>query len=293
MPRRLVPVWRMRVDGLYYGICATVAASFCAWISSQLLILGYFHLLAPVTLLANIVVMPLAALILTTSTLSVVGSVLGSFWPIWMNQVNWLVLKVMVAVIEFLAALPGGHFYVGAPWELPSSGETRFTMMAGRQASPMLLQVEGGSWLVDVGSDYVWKSALDPFRKEQGINRVDGIILTQAGTDHMGAGSRVLESLPTEFWAESGYRSRSRVFHRWLEEMEARERPKQFWRQGIAFVWVVNWSCRCCGRQLRDCLSGRRIRGWCYVLRRRGGRWCWRGIFQRKWKRCCWVPVKT
>jgi len=247
IPVRLISTWRRSVDRCYWVCCGVVASSLCAWLASQILILSYFNLFAPITLLANIVVMPLAALILTCSALSVAGSFLTSAWPLLLNQVNWLALKGLVAVIEFLAVVPGGHFYVAAPWALPPAEEASFTLFQSRQACPIVLQTGGHTWFVDSGTEYVWGSAINRFRQQQGVNEATGVILTQAGADHMGGMSELMKQISSILWAEAGFRSKSQVYHRWLADMEAAGQAKQFWRQGDVFslggeVWVeVLW----------------------------------------------------
>ncbi len=232
IPIRLIPKWRRSLDRIYYACCGVVAASLCAWLASQALILYYFHLFAPVTLLANVVVMPLAALVLTASVLSVTASLVSTTVSVILNQVNWLCLHVLVLVVEQLALFPGGHFYVAKPGDGSSREELVFTVFQSRQASPLLIQTGGENWFLDTGGIYTWKSAINRQRQKLGINRLDGIILGQAGADHMASAVDVLEQLPSSTWVESGYRSKSRTLHAWLDRMEEKEVPKQFWRRG-------------------------------------------------------------
>jgi competence protein ComEC len=232
IPRRLIPQWRLSIDKTYFLFCGVVATSLCAWLASQALIYYYFNLFAPVTLLANIVVMPLAALILTASVLSVAGSFVTTGCSVLLNQVNWLALKCLILIVECLATLPGGHFYVAQPGSAIPRDEWRMTIFQSQQATPLFIQSGGSAYLLDTGSTYVWKSSLNRYRQQLGINQLDGIILTQGSVDHMAAARLVMEQIPAAFWAEGGYSSKSRVFREWLREMESKQIPKQFWRQG-------------------------------------------------------------
>lgn len=237
IPIRLLSPWRLNLDQLYRIVCGGVAASICAWGASQVLILYYFNLFSPISLVTNIVVMPMAALILVTSAVSVAGSWVSSIWALCLNQVNWVVLNGMVAVIELFAVVPGGHFYVAAPWNQLPHDEVRITLFESRQASPMIIQANGRAWFLDSGTEYSWNSAINRFRQQQGINRAAGVIVSKHGADHMGGMSDLMSQVPAGFWAESGFRSRSRSLHQWLKEMELAQIPKQFWRQGDRFEW--------------------------------------------------------
>jgi competence protein ComEC len=79
----------------------------------------YFHLLTPVSLVANLVVVPLSSLALAAS----LASLLTIAWAPWLgetfNHASWLLMHWMVELSEWFARWPGAFWHVRAPadWE--------------------------------------------------------------------------------------------------------------------------------------------------------------------------------
>src|SRR5262249_50479053 len=79
------------------------------------LVAYYFHLFTPVSLLANLIVVPLSGLALTSNLASLV---VGSWWVAaaeWFNHSAWLWMNLMCRASDWAAHAPGGCFYVRAP----------------------------------------------------------------------------------------------------------------------------------------------------------------------------------
>lgn len=219
-----------------------VAVSSAAWLASLPHGLWHFHLFAPVALLANIVVVPVAGAVLVLSAVSVVlGSV---FWALAAapNLCSAFLLKIMVVLVGNLASWPGGHHWVSLPWNRPSAGAVRMTVLHHRQAAPVVVQSGSSAWLVDPGPEAAWSYVVDPFRRRQGIDSWDAAVLGNGGARRMGSAQTVLESTPVQTWIESGWRSRSRVQHAWLGLMEDRAVGKTFWRRGDRAFWPGGWT---------------------------------------------------
>ena len=115
LPDELRPRWRRRLDPTIRFVTTSLATSLAAWLGSLPLVAHYFHLFTPVSLLANLLVVPLSSLALMSS----LGSLLCGDWlPVLtelFNHSGWFWMKCMVAVSEGCAALPGAYWYVSAP----------------------------------------------------------------------------------------------------------------------------------------------------------------------------------
>lgn len=115
LPSTLVPRWRRWMDAplRWFTVCLTT--SLAAWMGSLPLTALYFHLFSPVTLLANVVIVPLAGFALMAE----LGSLLCGTWFPWastlFNNAAWLFMHTMVGTSTFLTNLPGACFYVPAP----------------------------------------------------------------------------------------------------------------------------------------------------------------------------------
>lgn len=232
IPDRLVPWWRRGLEHGWHGVAALMAVSVAAWLGSFPLTWWYFHLVSPVALVANVVIVPLASAVLVLSVFSVTMGVLWEGLAVGANWCCYGILRLVMVVVTFLAEVPGGHFYVPAWGSGPEKGAVRMTILHFGQASPAVVEQEGSAWLVDPGPETGWDVVVDRFRAWRGINRWEGLVLTHGGVRRLGAAVDILQSMPVGWWAETGYRSRSPAQHRWLDAMEQSEKGKQFWRSG-------------------------------------------------------------
>ncbi len=118
LPDRLRSRLQTGLDRAWHWIASNLAVSLAAWIGSLPLIAHYFHIVNPVSLLANLVVVPLSSLSLASSVASL-G--VGAWWA-WgaelFNHSSWLWMHGMVRISQWAANLPGGCWNVASPgWE--------------------------------------------------------------------------------------------------------------------------------------------------------------------------------
>jgi ComEC/Rec2-related protein len=76
LPRELLPRWRRWLEVPLHWLTTMTATSVAAWLGALPLTAYYFHLISPVTLLANVVVVPLS----TLAPASALGSLAGGAW---------------------------------------------------------------------------------------------------------------------------------------------------------------------------------------------------------------------
>ncbi|HSH94892.1 MAG TPA: ComEC/Rec2 family competence protein [Roseimicrobium sp.] len=110
-PRRhKAGLWLARQVAQHLGI------SLAAWIGSFPLIALYFHLFSPISLLANLLAVPVCA---PLSMFSCVGSLLCASWAPGLaelfNQSAWFWMVCMLRISEWTAGLPGAWITVGEP----------------------------------------------------------------------------------------------------------------------------------------------------------------------------------
>jgi competence protein ComEC len=114
LPPELCPRWRRVLDGPICFVTTSFATSLAAWLGSMPLIAIYFHLFTPVSLLANLIIVPLSSLALACS----LGSLLTAWWP-WLNELfnfsGWFWMEAMIKISDWLASSPGAYYYVRAP----------------------------------------------------------------------------------------------------------------------------------------------------------------------------------
>jgi competence protein ComEC len=115
LPRELLPRWRRWLAGPLRFLATTLTTSLAAWLGSLPLTAYYFHLFSPVTLLANVVIVPLAGFALMAN----LGGLFCGTWLTWFtelfNNAAWFFMHLMVRVSETFTQLPAAWAYVPAP----------------------------------------------------------------------------------------------------------------------------------------------------------------------------------
>lgn len=157
LPEDLRPRWQRWLARPLYWLAASLATSLAAWVGSMPLIAHYFNLFTPVSLLANLIVVPLSGLALTSNLASLL---VGGWFPAGgelFNHSAWLWMWLMVRVSQWSAALPGGCFHIRGPSALTFVlyYATVISLTAGWLAKPRLrfwragaLALVGLAWLV-------------------------------------------------------------------------------------------------------------------------------------------------
>src|SRR6266704_5015973 len=115
LPQSRVRGPRRWMHSSYEWLCGGAAVSLAAWIGSLPLILWYFHLVTPISLLANLVVVPIAFFVLAVALLSLVTTPLLPWVALVFNNANWTLATLVIGIVHLFAQIPGGHFYVGQP----------------------------------------------------------------------------------------------------------------------------------------------------------------------------------
>lgn len=231
IPARLVPTtarWFFR--GWRMG-CAALAVSLAAWAASSPLIAWHFHLVSVIGVVANLVIVPLASLVVILSGLSVVLGTVWSGFAVVFNQVNWLLLHLIVTVVQALSA-PSWAAVAWNPAESWRQPHTSIWMLDARAVTPSILRWGKQVWLLEPGSEPVWRWTVEPTRRYLGINRWDGVVLTQASRAAAGGSVGLLQESSVGFWAVPPWRSRASDWQEWLDAMESAGRPKQIWSAG-------------------------------------------------------------
>ncbi len=94
---------------------AAAGLSLSAWLGSAPLIAASFHLITPVSLIANLILVPLASLVMASAALSFTTAWFLPSIASLANSSAWLWMRMMITCCEQFAALPGAWFTVPDP----------------------------------------------------------------------------------------------------------------------------------------------------------------------------------
>jgi ComEC/Rec2-related protein len=119
LPVQLIPKRRRWLRTALMYLTRGVTTSLAAWLGSLPLTAYYFHLLSPVTLLANLLMVPLSSLTLAAN----LGSLICGDWLPWatelFNNAGWFCMVWMVKTSQWFTDLPAAFRYVQS-WSFPT-----------------------------------------------------------------------------------------------------------------------------------------------------------------------------
>jgi ComEC/Rec2-related protein len=96
-------------------VWSAAITSLAAWVGSIPLIAYYFHLMTPVGLLANLVIVPLSSVALACNLASLAISAFVPLAAELFNNAAWFFMVLMVRLSEWAAHAPGGCWNVAGP----------------------------------------------------------------------------------------------------------------------------------------------------------------------------------
>jgi len=137
LPPELRPRWQRWLDWPVRFLTVNAVTSFAAWLGSLPLIAYYFHLVTPVSLIANLVLVPLSSLALMAAS----GTLLLAWWPPVADlfaHAAWQLMEWMVGCSEAFAEWPWAWQEVPAPgaWFFLSYYTLLFSAFAVTWESP-------------------------------------------------------------------------------------------------------------------------------------------------------------
>ena len=224
LPRSLFGT-RRRITGHSVSWLARASSvSFAAWIGSLPLMVWYYYLVTPISLLANLVVVPIAFFVLAGGLMSIVAAPLSTWLSVVFNNANWFLTKIILGAVHLFALIPGGHFYVEHPhW----SGSARMEINALdlKSGGAVHVRTTESDWLFDTGSLRDYDRVVRQYLRSRGVNQLDGLILTHGNAGHMGGAGGVLLDFHPRQLIDTATPDRSPIHRRLIAELARRGDP--------------------------------------------------------------------
>jgi competence protein ComEC len=195
LPRTLLQGPRRWVHGSFEWLCRGSSVSLAAWAGSLPLILWYFHLVTPISLFANLVVVPMAFFVLAIALLSLLSASVLPWVAVIFNNANWALATLVIGIVHLFAEIPGGHFYVGHPhW--PEKLVAKITVLDLGAGAAVHLHTANADWLFDCGNDRSYERVVREYLHWAGVNRLSGLLLTHGDALHLGGTAQLLDDFP-------------------------------------------------------------------------------------------------
>ncbi|CAA9238377.1 MAG: hypothetical protein AVDCRST_MAG42-1550 [uncultured Chthoniobacterales bacterium] len=233
LPRSLVSgahkIWERSWGGAARGLSVSLAA----WCGSLLLILPYFHLVTPVSLLANLVVVPLAFFVLAVGLMSLLVAPLAPWIAVVFNNANWSLASAILASVGLFARVPAGHFYVARPhWP---TGPVEMTALDVGPGAAVHFRSRAADWLLDCGPERDFKRTVRSYLRSRGVNGLDGLLLTHGDSMHIGAAASVLRTFRPARLIDTPVPDRSRIHQALIVQLSEQRIARQLCAAGGEF----------------------------------------------------------
>src|SRR5438477_4908884 len=195
LPQTLVRGPRRWMHSSYEWVSGGVSVSLAAWIGSLPLILWYFHLVTPISLIANLIVVPIAFFVLAIALLSLLATPLFPWIAVVFNNANWTLATLVIVIVDLFAQIPAGHFYV-APLNWNGKSSARMTVLDLGAGAAVHLGTVGRNWLFDCGSERNYERIVREYLHWAGVNRLRGLSLSHGDSLHIGGAMELLNDFP-------------------------------------------------------------------------------------------------
>ncbi len=210
------------------GVGGLVSVSLAAWVGSLPLTLWYFHMVSFSALPANLLIVPLAFVIMVTAALALFGGVFSGMLAAIFNNANWVFSKLLLGTVHLISCLPASFVYVGSPAPAPVS-VTVFDFGAGGGAG---IESDGRIWLIDCGPKREFDRVLAPWLRSRGKPAPEGVILTHGDARHIGGAGELVGSNPPGVIVESMLDDRSSQRNQLKKRLVELRIPKSLHRAG-------------------------------------------------------------
>lgn len=267
LPRDLQRPWKKLVERIYFYLRPSLIVSLACFIGSTPLVAYYFNLFTPISLLANLIAVPISSLALLFSMLSLAVPPLGELF----NFFSWAFMWETILVVRIFDRL-GGYFYVPKPnlwfallyilffvalfrgwlwqkrlWPWATAG---LVLLAGAffvstrpvpklhvlpgDGAPVWVNFPGRSedLLLDCSNGSNFEFGVQRILRSRGVASVPALVLSHGDVDHVGGFMKALRALsPTEIFI-GPHSSRSRYYRAALKLLEEQPHLRRLVRGG-------------------------------------------------------------
>jgi competence protein ComEC len=234
LPSSLLTTAQRIEKGFWWVAIGLLATGIAATLTTEPITAIDFHQVTPVSILANLVVVPVAGLITMIGTMSVAVSLMSTTLAVLLNNANWLLARGLILFVGFLAHKPGASLNVTDLRALFSPTPS-FVVAPLQDSACLLVRTRDQAWLFNTGRESPTPSTTWHLLQFYGINRLDGLVLAQmSGPDNSGAATIVRDFHPQHLVVPV-LRTRSPLEKSVPEMAALAGRKTESWRQGGSF----------------------------------------------------------
>jgi len=186
----------------------------------------HYHLVTPISLLANLVVVPIAFFVLANGLISIMAAPVSTWLSVVFNNTNWFLTKIILGSVHLFAQIPGGHFYVEyRRW--PDGIRVEINALDLKSGAAVHIRTMESDWLCDTGSLRDYDRVVRQYLRCKGVNRLAGLILTHGDAGHIGGGSGALLDFHPRQLIDTATQDRSPIHRRLIAELARTGGPRR------------------------------------------------------------------
>ncbi len=186
LPKALWTPGQQRLTAARLWLGGSFVTSLAAALGSAPLTLWHFQLVTPVSLLANVVQVPVAFMVLATACASASVAGVWGWLATVLNNANLVFARVCTASAAWFAAWPGAY-WLWNPGQSVPPGSCVVTVFDVGEGGAVLIRTAGGkAWLIDTGRAELFRGIVRPGLNYAGVTQLDGVVLTHGDIDHVG-----------------------------------------------------------------------------------------------------------
>lgn len=213
LPFRQMTRWQRTLLAMRRKIAGSLAVSLAAGVGSAPLTAFHFGLVTPVSIIANLVLVPLVFILLACALVSAAIYSISPPLARTVNQLNGIVANTCVLAAKGFSSIPGSHFVLRSV-ERPTL--LVYDLEYGSGAS-CFSDGKTSAVLIDCGSRQSFEYLVGPSLRKLGITP-DSVVISHPDGGHLGGGPRVWERFPIRQALLPVERARSPTFRAWVEK---------------------------------------------------------------------------
>lgn len=221
LPRTLYTPMQRITDKVLWWIARGTSVSFAAWVGSLPLMLWYYNLVTTISVVSNLVVVPIAFFVLAGALISAIAAPFSTQLSLIFNNANWLLSRMIIGAVHLFAMLPAGHFYVEHP-HLPTGAVLDITALDVGTGGAIHVRTARIDWLIDAGRKRDFDRTVRPYLRARGTNSLDALLLTHADAAHIGGAADAIAAFAPRTTIQTGARARSPTAHQLALLMQTR-----------------------------------------------------------------------
>ncbi len=183
---------------VWWGLADALAVSLAAWGAGLPAAVLLFYEITPVSVLANLLLMPLAFIVLALGFIALFASGLGWFFtPLEeltpaLNRLNAHCAQGVLSIVRVCSGLPGAHWALGDTLRRVPD----FTVLDMGQGAAVLVRSGRRAFLLDCGREEQVRAIVQPALRVYGIGALEGLVLSHGDVNHVGGGRILLGETP-------------------------------------------------------------------------------------------------